>query len=74
MRWWGNWYGCAGNKPRGLRSGMWRMGGVQQCVGDLPDIAGAHGDQEVARLGDELEVFDDGVEGVQVQGMLVAFA
>ncbi len=38
-------------------------------MGDFPDVAGAHGDDEVAGLGDAQEVVGDGVEGVDVSGV-----
>lgn len=48
---------------------LWGVGlGVDELVGDLVDVSGAHGDDEVAGLGDEFELFGDGVEGVDVHG------
>src|SRR5690606_21710467 len=31
---------------------------VHERLGDLPDVAGAHGDDQVAGVGDDLELFD----------------
>ena len=49
-------------------------GAVEELAGDLPDGAGAHDDQEVAGSADDLELFDDGLEGVEVHGLDAALA
>ena len=37
-------------------------------MGDLPDGAGTHDDEEVVWFADVFELFDDGFEGVEVHG------